>query len=115
MMTWQCWQCLRYRGGVACDAFPGGIPHKILTGEFDHNDEYKGDSGRVFQPIPGNPLEKAFTDYTQVIADKDEGAYERVKQELLGLGYAETDFLEGGAFDGWSTNQLIDLARGKAQ
>lgn len=34
-----------------CDAFPGGIPGKILTGDVDHSKPYKGDHGLQYLPI----------------------------------------------------------------
>ncbi len=52
-------------------------------------------------------------DHTQVPATKDDIAYRRVKQVLINLGFMEFDFEEGGALWGYSTNQLIDLARSK--
>lgn len=47
------------------------------------------------------------------IVETDEKKYEKVKDQLIRLGYWETDFLEGGPLYGWSTNELIDLARNK--
>lgn len=52
-------------------------------------------------------------DHTKPIADHDGVAYERVKQVLVGKGYDAADFDEGGVLFGYSTNQLIDLARDK--
>ena len=34
-----------------CEAFPGGIPEEILTGEHDHKNQYDGDNGIQFEPI----------------------------------------------------------------
>jgi len=37
--------------GLTCKAYPNGIPEKILTGEHDHTEPYKGDNGIQFEPI----------------------------------------------------------------
>jgi len=50
-------------------------------------------------------------DFTKPIADKDSIAYARVKRVLMGRGYTEGDFEEGGTLYGYSVNELIDLAR----
>ena len=52
-------------------------------------------------------------DFTKPIADKDARAYERVKRVLIGRGYVEADFEEGGVLYGQSVNDLIDLVREK--
>lgn len=52
-------------------------------------------------------------DHTKAIAAHDDIAYRRVKQVLIGKGYTAEDFNNGGPLYGWSTNQLIDLARDK--
>ncbi len=60
-------------------------------------------------------MEKSFEDYTETIADKDDEKYEAVRLELMKLGYEWEDFEEGGALYGWSTNELIDLAKKKGE
>ncbi len=35
--------------GVACTAFPGGIPAAIYSGGFDHREGYPGDGGIRFE------------------------------------------------------------------
>lgn len=101
MQTSQCWRCTRYQGELRCDRYPEGIPETILTGE---ESDTQG-----FQPIA--QLAKGFEDFTLPIAERDEVFYERAKQVLLNLGYQESDFLEGGDLEGFSTNQLLELAR----
>ena len=45
----QCVSCFFYIGaisdGLACYAFPAGIPTEIITGEYDHRNRYPGDAG----------------------------------------------------------------------
>jgi len=57
MQTAQCWQCLRYRGDLSCDAFPRGIPEEILTGAFDHSEEHADDNGLTFYQVVDNEHE----------------------------------------------------------
>ena len=38
---------------------------------------------------------------------------EKVKAEMVSLGYGDSDFDEGGPFYGWSVNELIDFVRDK--
>lgn len=48
-----CFKCQRFKmefGSWHCDAFPKGIPEKILTGEIDHKQRIKGDNGLIFKP-----------------------------------------------------------------
>lgn len=52
-------------------------------------------------------------DYTQKLVAKEEKTYEQIKQELMGRGYVDSDFEPGGPLYGYSTNELIDLARDK--
>ena len=58
---------------------------------------------------------KKSEDFTKPIADKDEVAYNKVKIELAKYGYGAEAFEEGGVLYGWSTNELIDLARAKRE
>ena len=53
MMPIQCAKCRHYRmqdGGLKCTAVPEGIPPVVLTGEFDHTEEYPGDNGIRYEP-----------------------------------------------------------------
>jgi hypothetical protein len=36
----------------ACEAFPNGIPKAIIFGDHDHTKPYRGDGGKLFEPIP---------------------------------------------------------------
>ena len=48
-----CWACVRLWGmGLACRAFPDGIPTVISNGEHDHHEPYPGDNGIRFEPVP---------------------------------------------------------------
>jgi hypothetical protein len=114
MKTNQCPRCLRYRGDAACDAFPKGIPEKILTGLVDHSKPVSGDKGKQFLPadnIMGKSLGMVVG--VNAIVQKDAVAYSRVKSALKKVGYKDSDFEEGGPLYGWSVNELIDLARAK--
>ena len=125
MRTAQCPICLRYRGLLTCDAFPQGIPEDILTGQFDHTKAKA--SEQTFEPMVSMTVQKSldlageaevkgeaeggFYDYTQPIAEAEEVRYERVKELARSRGYKDADFDEGGAFYGWSTNEILDLLR----
>ena len=36
-----------------CEAFPKGIPQRILNNDVDHAEPLKGDNGVQFEPIKG--------------------------------------------------------------
>jgi hypothetical protein len=48
-----CFGCVHFHKdkGFTCEAFPGGIPDKILLNEFDHAKPFDGDNGIQFKPI----------------------------------------------------------------
>lgn len=50
-ISFQCAMCEHYDFGGVCEAFPEGIPKKILTGKHDHTEPYKGDKGIRYKPI----------------------------------------------------------------
>lgn len=46
----QCVMCRHFRLGMACVAFPDGIPDAISDGTFDHTEPYEGDNGIRYEP-----------------------------------------------------------------
>ena len=53
-----CRACLRLRGEDTCEAFPDGIPGRILYQHFDHRLPFPGDRGMRFEldPARGDQL-----------------------------------------------------------
>jgi hypothetical protein len=52
MQNKRCFNCIRYRGALKCQAFPNGIPEKILIGEDNHSKPLKDQKNDiVFEPI----------------------------------------------------------------
>lgn len=54
-----CTSCTRFHAGkeeATCDAFPGGIPISIQSGEVTHVFSYPGDNG--LQYVRGKPAEE---------------------------------------------------------
>ena len=51
--SFQCISCYWYigriRSGLACYAFPKGIPSDIMEGKFDHRNTYPGDAGILWR------------------------------------------------------------------
>lgn len=46
----QCLHCIHlHKTIINCDAFPLGIPKKIIEGNFDHSKSYKNDNGIRFE------------------------------------------------------------------
>ena len=54
--SYQCISCYFYvgriTGGLACYAFPTGIPSETLTGGYDHRNPYPGDAGILWREDP---------------------------------------------------------------
>ena len=44
----QCSSCMNWIGDGICNAFPKGVPSKILQNEHDHRQPFKGDNGILF-------------------------------------------------------------------
>ena len=114
MKTIQCGSCLRYRGDLACDAFPDRIPEKILTGEHDHTNEYDGDHGIRFSDSgllhkSASVEGSALSNYVDDLIQYGEAGYSRAKETLVGKGYIESDFEDGGPLHRYSTAQLLGL------
>ena len=60
----------------------------------------------------GEVLEgQVLIDHINDFVDREDVAYKRVKTVLKRKGYTGDDFKEGGALYGYSTNELIKLAR----
>lgn len=57
--------------------------------------------------------ESASPDFVGGILNTEEEHYRKVKQALIERGYVDEDFEPGGPLHGFSTNELIDLARDK--
>lgn len=52
MVNNRCSLCENYLGDLTCQAFPNGIPEKILLGENNHSKPLKDqDNDIVFEPI----------------------------------------------------------------
>jgi hypothetical protein len=51
-----CMTCKHYHfdnyASMTCDAYPDGIPEKIIMNEVDHRKPYKNDNGLTYQPKP---------------------------------------------------------------
>lgn len=51
-MSTQCLSCKHFRNTpITCNAYPKGIPSKIITGNFDHTKPFKGDNGIQFEKL----------------------------------------------------------------
>ena len=50
-----CMSCKHFCEGLACKAFPDGIPNAILRSSYDHRKPYPGDHGIQYEPDPGSP------------------------------------------------------------
>lgn len=46
-----CMKCRHYRGALACNAYPEGIPLEILNSRVDHRRPYPGDRGITFSAV----------------------------------------------------------------
>ena len=55
MKVLTCHRCKHFWGIDKCDAFPDGIPRRVVEGEHDHRKPYKGDRGIRFEPVDPPP------------------------------------------------------------
>ena len=59
-----CFGCIHYHLDIdqlgTCEAYPRGIPHAIVAGEFDHRKHFVGDKGIVYatRKAEGKPTRK---------------------------------------------------------
>ena len=66
-----CASCQRYQPFDAdhdtafCEAFPDGIPDRILDGDFDHRQPFDGDHGIRYLAAPGPQAAKLLALYEQ--------------------------------------------------
>lgn len=66
-----CLACKHLRSADTCDAYPDGIPRKILLEHFDHRLPYPGDRGMRFELARGK--DRLLESYEEV---------ERILEEL---------------------------------
>ena len=50
----QCHTCKYWRGTLACDAFPEGIPDAVVFGGVSHKEPIEGDHGIQYEAITIN-------------------------------------------------------------
>lgn len=51
-MSTQCLSCKHFRDTpITCNAYPKGIPLKIITGNFDHTKPFKGDNNIQYEKL----------------------------------------------------------------
>jgi hypothetical protein len=76
-----CMMCERFHtgnpvGARTCEAFPGGIPYQIWSGDHKHLEPVPGDNGLTFKPI-----ESVNTDVQQ----SGDAAYGDDLRDVMGL------------------------------
>jgi len=58
-----CFFCKHYhriaQEALTCEAYPEGIPTRIIESNVNHTAPYKGDQGIVFEVLPGKEVEAA--------------------------------------------------------
>jgi len=57
-MAKSCMTCKHIITHRSCNAFPGGIPLQIISGEVIHDKKIKGDNGIVYERISKPELQK---------------------------------------------------------
>lgn len=58
-----CQACARWSGRTSCEAFPDGIPGRILRLGADHTSPVDGDHGLQFVQADGPDARQAFEDW----------------------------------------------------
>jgi hypothetical protein len=64
-----CLFCKEFIRDFECNAFPGGIPQKVLTSEKDHRKAIGGEERREGAPILFNPVDTAAEERAAAIFD----------------------------------------------
>jgi len=84
MITSMCKKCLNFRSTgiiLACDAFPDGIPLRILRGDEGHVHSIKGDNGYIFRDR-STELYKRFVKITPVLRALDVRESDMIKLRI---------------------------------
>jgi len=101
--------------GSNTEVYPQGDERKAISAAMTNLLSVLQESGELKKALQAlSDLQKATTpDHTLAIAVKEGRGYQRVKSALTKKGYNDADFKKDGKLYGKSTNELIDLARGK--
>ncbi len=74
MISAYCPRCLRFfpwKSIPSCEAFPDGIPERIITGEVAHLTPYPGDHGVQYLPKNPRKYDRAMVQYIKLLDEND--------------------------------------------